>query len=317
MNKQLAVVDVDSVLSEYRIDKIENIDSFLGAVKLARGVAMLRQSLEPHVKSLRQIEGSKLGYLVDDGNYSDTVVCNALSEGMIRGAKPVMNEINIIAGGCYLTKEFFFRRLSEFDGLTNLSVDIGLPHVMREPGWAKSEDGKKNFPVQGSAVVAISVSWVLGGVPGRMDCTKTDTQDTRIPIRLHNKYSIDQVIGLAESKILRRVYKRITRSSWVKEDDVPTVQLSGEIEGEVVEQLKLSEPGDVEKPKPEVVSDIEAFCGSIVRKFARCKTQQELNVAMNMLLEANTKDAERTKWIGTLAGDREMQIDEDSLARAE
>lgn len=295
MNKQnqMTVVEVDDVLAEYSLDKLDTLAPFQRSIKMAQGMSLMRRAMEPHMPALLELKGSKLGFLCDDGQYSTNEIRDVLMEGMIRGARPVMNEINIIAGQCYLTKEFFARRISERPDVSNLSIDAGLPQVLREPAWEKGSDGK-NRPIAGSALISMSASWSQNGVPCRLDCVKSEKGDTRIPIKLNNKYGIDQILGLAESKLLRRVYKRITGSEWVKEDDVDSVPVLEETESAVIEQ----EPTEIEK-----------FCGAVVGKLARCSDQMKVNALVDELYQANTGDEERCRWIGELASERERQIE--------
>lgn len=297
MNKQnqLAVVDVDQVLSEYSLDKLDELAPFKRSIMLAKGMSMLRKALDPHMPDLMQLKGSKLGFLCDDGNYSEQQIRDVLMEGMIRGARPVLNEINVIAGGCYLTKEFFHRRIPEIPGVTNLAVETGLPQVLREPSWEKGTDGK-NRPVPGSALISMSASWRQNGVPCSLVCTKTDIADTRIPIRLNHKYGIDQILGLAESKLLRRVYKRITGSEWVSEDDVDT-----------------SKPDLLEVDEEKVDATDEDFANVVRRKFSRCTTQEQVSQTYRELEAANHDNEDRRQLIMDEASLREQDLAEETV----
>lgn len=213
---QMVVADVDDVLAEYSPRSLEPLKPFARSIRLAQGMSMMRKALEPHMDDLLALRGSKLGYRTDNDDqqsgYSREEIRDALMEGMFRGALPVGNEINIIGGNCYLTKEYFERALAELDGLTNLRIRYGTPQVLREPQWSKDERGKP-YVVFGAAMVSISATWMWHGKPLSLECEKTDTSDTRIALRVNHRYSLDQLIGKAESKLLRRVYKQCTGST--------------------------------------------------------------------------------------------------------
>jgi hypothetical protein len=301
MGEMIEANKLDQVLSEYSYDKIEALPTFQRALTLAKGIGQCLQLIEPHMKDLMELKGTKLGFLTDK-EYDKQTVKTILVEGMLRGAMPTGNEINVIGGNLYLTKEYFTRRLSEMPGLTNLRVDIGTPQVLREPRWEKTDNGK-NRSVPGAALVEISASWKTSGIPQSLQCRKSEDGDTRIPIRLDPFYSIDQILGKAESKLLRRVYKRITGSSWVQEDE------DDEIEA-------LPSEGQERLPEPEATSDLAEFEKAIRNKFGKLD-KEGLGKEASRLLKAN-KDSEAQYQIVTQAAmDREDELAGDTSDHGE
>lgn len=79
---------------------------------------------------------------------------------------------------------------------------------------------------------------------------------------------------------------------------------------ELAKEEAKEEAAKQPEPKQET-AEIEAFCGSIHRKYSRCKTQTELNATVDKLLEQNPEDQERVKWITQLASEREIQIEKE------
>ena len=66
-----------------------------------------------------------------------------------------------------MTKEGFQRLLSEYPGLTNLRVDIGVPVGAGDEG----------------CLVPCKASWQLDGVSDSLECEKLEDADYRIPVR--------------------------------------------------------------------------------------------------------------------------------------
>jgi hypothetical protein len=119
------------------------------------------------------------------------------------------NEINIIAGNLYVTKEGFERLLSEMPGLTNLKIQVGVP--------ATSEGG---------ALVPARSQWLYHGVADAMVWEKEDTADYRIPIKVNSAMGIDAIMGKAKSKVLRNIFARISGTQLAVVDDADDVEFT-------------------------------------------------------------------------------------------
>lgn len=278
---QLSVVEVDDVLAEYSLDKLDALTPFKKSCKFAVGMKLMMDAVEPHMDDLMFLKGSKLGFRTDrdtsDKSYSRQQIRDCLIEGMLRGAHPVMNEINIIGGNCYLTKEFFQRRLSELDGFANLHVAFGVP-LMKD----------------GGALVEMRATWLWKGQRQSMLCVKTDESDNRIAVRVNAGMGVDAVLGKAESKLLRRIYKKVTGSEWVEEDEVDAVPV-----------LEAEEPEQIEEQDP-----AEVFAHAIERKFARCFDVDDVEALRGSLIKANEGDQERRDAIMEASRMREADLSE-------
>lgn len=164
---------------------------------MARSLKMLRQLLTPALMAdVMELQGNKLGFRTDKdtkGGYPVEVVRDVLVQAMLRGVRPVGNELNIIAGQLYITKEGFERMLKDFPGLTNLQIEIGVP-AMGDKG----------------ALVPCRASWKINGVSDLLVCEKGSDSDYRIPIKVNEGMGVDAIQGKAKSKLFRRIYERLT-----------------------------------------------------------------------------------------------------------
>lgn len=132
--------------------------------------------------------------------YTPEEVRDPLIEAVLRGARVTGNEFNVLFGGCYLTKEYFVRKVMEFPGVSNV---IPTPGVAQKVG----EDG---------ALVPFTVRWLLNGeemVEERVEHGKRGEpgyRDERIPVKVNFGMGADAIIGKASRKIFAAVYARLT-----------------------------------------------------------------------------------------------------------
>ncbi len=165
---------------------------------MAKAMKRLQALMTPEIlRDVMELQGSKLGFRTDkdsDGGYKDPqIIRDIMIQALLRGLRPTGNEINIIAGSLYVTKEGFQRLLSEFPGLSNLHIDIGVP--------ANAGDG---------ALVPARASWKLDGKPDELICERRGDTDYRIAVRVNKGQGVDAIQGKAASKLFRRVYERLT-----------------------------------------------------------------------------------------------------------
>lgn len=186
----------------------KNGNEMAKALVTAKAMKMLRQLLTDALMiDLMSIQGTKLGYRTDkdtDGGYSQAIVRDVLIAAMIRGLRPTGNEINIIAGNLYVTKEGFTRLLAELPGFADFKFQMGVPQSC-----------------DGGALVPCDASWKWYGKLDVMKCTKTDEGDYRIAVRVNKGMGSDAILGKAESKLLRRIYQRCTGSAVGVDPDEP------------------------------------------------------------------------------------------------
>lgn len=202
---------IQEALSECGVEAISKLPMFMQAVKMAQGIAAMRAALtDQFVQTvLMPLMGTKLGFLTDldhdkEGRrYGLNVVRDCCIEAMLRGFNVVGNEFNIIAGGFYGAKAGWFRKVSEFPGLTHLALQPGVPYLNQD---------------KGGALVSYSASWRLDGKPMSLDCQYSKDGETvadlRIPVKVNGGMGADAILGKAERKVLYRIYQRVAGTTF-------------------------------------------------------------------------------------------------------
>lgn len=182
------------------------------ALIVAKSIKQFRNLLTDAVMSdIMELQGSPLGFKTDK-RYEVNVVRDCVVQAFMRGLRVTGNEMNIIAGNLYVTKEGFERLLAEMPGLTNLRVQVGVPQNL-----------------EGGALVPAKADWLMNGIPDSITWEKSETADYRIPIRVNSAMGVDAILGKARSKVLRNIYARISGTKLAVEAEADEVE-----EGEVV-----------------------------------------------------------------------------------
>lgn len=224
-NLQTSIAKIDEIVGKYGLSKLREAGSHMERmVLLAEGMQQLRGLITgPLLDKVMALQGSKLGYRTDKDNtekgYGPEVVKDVMVEATLRGAHMVGNEVNIIASGCYLTKEYFERATREFPGVTNIVVELAVP-TMKE----------------GGALVAGWVRYELNGEPKVYERYKfSDEKDMRIAVRVNSGMGADAVLGKAKRKLLAGLFEQLSGMSVVEGEvdegdiiDVPAVKRSSE-----------------------------------------------------------------------------------------
>lgn len=204
------ITELDRIAGEYSLDKIIDGKHFANALKMAEGMELLKRLLNDDVmKSINLLQGSRLGFRTDKQageKYPPMVVRDCLIEAVIRGARPIGNEFNIISSGAYFTREYFERAVKELDGLTDLDIQTKL----------KASEVREGTTVD----VGFDATWKLEGRPQTLSGT--------IPIRVNKRMGADAILGKMWRKVLARIHKKVTGSEHtlpegdVEDCDIPT-----------------------------------------------------------------------------------------------
>lgn len=163
--------------------------SLVKSFALAKCVGELRAFIFQLVPAIRPLVGTHLGFRTDKP-YSDDVVADCLTEAVIHDVRWVGNEMNIIAGRMYRTKEHYTRKVGELPGLTDLDPVPSIPRL--------TSDGA-------GAIVHYKATWKLNGVP--------QTIDRDFAIRVNNGMGADAITGKATRKMLAAIHARVTGSA--------------------------------------------------------------------------------------------------------
>jgi hypothetical protein len=185
-----------------------------------------------------ELQGSRLGFRTDldakrdsetkKFGYHQEVVKDVMIEALLAGALMTGNEVNIIAGNCYLTKEHYIRRNAEFPGLTDFVLEMGTPVLAGDKG----------------AFVQYRVDWKLNGKPDYIEGSrgKEDDIDTRICIRVNLGMGTDAIFGKAERKIRKKVHERLTGVITTRDGDIDDPPLTPTFESSNRRTVKAETP---------------------------------------------------------------------------
>jgi hypothetical protein len=225
----------------------------------SEAIESIERQLKPLLGNVMKLMNSPLGFKTDrppggkdrNGNpvqpYSQDTVCRCVIQALLKGAHVVGNQFNIIAGTCYLTKEFFRPAILKFPGVSNLVLMHG----------SHQKHGDRTMICEAIA------TWNFHGKPQELKFTKTESLDARIIVNAYSTSSPDEIRGKVEAKIYSRVYSVLTGMNW-EEDSEPK---SGVIEGTVL-SVSISEPEpacaaddldeESNEASPKPISDSEA-----------------------------------------------------------
>jgi len=224
--------------------------TFQAAALTAKAMIALREMFDrPGVMETMVIplRGSKLGFRTDRDvggkqPYSDNELKDPVIEGLLKGARLTGNEINIIAGGAYLTREFFQRILSETVGL-DYKVVHGIPRT--QPG---------------GCTITSAVTFTYQG--------KTEKEDLELAIKGDKYSTVDAYRGKADRKARAWLYSRLT-GVCVSDADIDDHEAI-DVRSTVVPPAATKPPQHpLEKPTPAVADYLEWAKGSDARNLKK------------------------------------------------
>lgn len=241
---------IDEVTTDFY--EIVNADEKSPAAAIIRAAAMqqLREMLTDDImQPIMALQGNKLGFITDrdrrkgpggyvkgDG-YPLEIVRDVTIWAAGNGARMVGNEINIIAGNGYLTREYFGRKLDDLLGPENWSILPEVPRIVRNP------DGKTG------ALVTGKLHW--------RDSAGEHTETLQLAIKGDEYASTDAYIGKYERKARKFILERCTRRRYSDGEAGDIIEgTATEIEDEPLRKSPLeSRRGrkPVTKPEPEEV----------------------------------------------------------------
>ena len=254
------VNQLESVITASRT-QIQSTNKLTRAIVMAKAMKALENAITPQIMSdFRHLMNQPLGFKTDrlpgakdrQGNpikeYSDSTIKRCIIVALLKGAELCGNQFNIIAGQCYLTKEYYERILIKDAGVRNLTWNIG-PAV---------KHGER------SAMMEAVASWIdREGNKRSLECVDNrnkDGLDMRIVVNAHNTSSPDELRGKGESKLLRRIAQQML-GDWVESPDDDAF---GTVEGSVNEPAAIEADGENPNGPPFPEFDaVEAFIDSV------------------------------------------------------
>lgn len=191
------IAQVDAIGEQCQMTALASGGSFQTTFMVAAAVQALRTAItDEMMQDIMALQGTRLGFVTDkdkSGGYDIKTVKECVIEATLRGFRPVGNEMNIIAGRFYGTKEGFERKVAEHPGLTDLRLKFGIPQ-------------NKN----GGAVVECSAKWLL--------CGLSQSLEREIPVKVNAGMGVDAILGKATRKLLKAVYGHVTGSEHTMPD---------------------------------------------------------------------------------------------------
>lgn len=207
--------------------------SVIAALNVAQGIADLREMFDqPEIKSrILALQDKAIGFRTDkDPNvmnrktnqpnvpYSWEVVKDCCIEATLRGLQLVGNQMNIISGRMYATKEGYDGLIRKLPNVSNFEVTLNVP---------KSAGNGVLIECEGA--------WIQDGTARTIKAT--------IPVKTDDYSTIEQSMGKATRKFLKRCYERMTGNTLSDGD-------AGEVGESIVAEPAKSEPTEFKPRKP-------------------------------------------------------------------
>ena len=189
-------------------------NSFKKSFALATGIQTIRNALTKEaMEVLMELQGNSLGFKTDkdrnrDGSkgpgYTMQVVRDVAIYAAMNDAYMCGNEVNIIAGNPYLTKEYYRRKINE---LIDRGFDINVEYGQ--------------YTVKGSTAMVPTVIII------KKEGQKDIKQQMNITVPCHAGFTgPDAILGKAEKRAKKWIYERLTGHMTQDGDveDIKTVQ---------------------------------------------------------------------------------------------
>lgn len=168
------------------------------AYDLAVAIEQLRELLTAeYLAPIMKLQGTRLGFRTDrdrndDGSkgpgYPMEIVKECFIEAILLGVQPVGNHFNIIAGGCYITKEGYGYLLKHLPQLTWWKITEELPRINADAT---------------SAAVTVKIEYSQNGVVAT-------PVSFPIPVKMNKRMGTDAVIGKARRKARKWLHEAVT-----------------------------------------------------------------------------------------------------------
>lgn len=144
--------NLDAIASQYRREVDDGLVGVRRSLATSATIAAMERALDDKtMASFIRLMNTELGFKTDRGEGTDkpaydvTVVRRVLIAGFLKGAYPIGNEINIIAGGLMLVKNYYVRAIREWPGVSGDPVyggEVTGPNRVRAWAWC-IRDGKR------------------------------------------------------------------------------------------------------------------------------------------------------------------------------
>jgi hypothetical protein len=108
-----------------------------------------------------------------------------------------------------------------------------------------------------TAAMDARASWCIGKERFSLECRKTDSGDMRIVVNAYETSGVDQMRGLAESKLLRRVFQTLTGIKSYDPEDLPADSEMGfELDGKLASPIQIEQVSDPDAEEAEEAEEV-------------------------------------------------------------
>jgi hypothetical protein len=267
------------------------------ALMLADMVKMSQAVVRKHMPTFMALQNNAVGFMTDKC-YTQSELEGPLTECLVRGLAPVMNQVNIIGGRLYIAVagcEALFDNNS--DWISPPKVHLGSVQIVKEPDeimlpkekWVEKSFGNKTWiqktrKLKGQARVEATAECIVRSDVG---ATRTVTVefldfsslgdkkgiDERIVIGVNEGMGEDAILGKARRRVLSRLFAAATGDrSWDWGDDDPDATIDAAPSSVTVLDgaAKPSASGDPFGPAP---GSVEEFA----ERATQCENMKELS----------------------------------------
>lgn len=232
------------------------------------------------IPEIREVIGSlmnsPMGFMTDKkGNdrYSLSEVAIVISQGLMVNAKPTHNEINIIAGNLFLTKNYYNRQLDEFQ---NDAIKVVGKNIEMDEFVVNGNTVSTNATVRYTIKALKEIPDLAVGKTKEMEFKR------RISLRTKSNDTPDAWEGKVERRILKKLYSYLSGVDIDSDDFIMYLDPRLEVTPKPTPgKIKLS---DKLKPEAEILPEEEESSPEAVQV-----SQVEEETEAEVLAEAGLK----------------------------
>jgi hypothetical protein len=217
-------------------------EGFGKTLAIATGLVAIQEAMtDETVAVLKALEGTDVGFKTDkdhlgSGYGSQTIKACAV-RALLNGAYLHGNEFNIIAGGCYLTQQYYLRKLREYPNVTDVQIDVDIPCVD-----SSRPAVKENYTMLVGGYACCRVNGRKVEIYAR---ESTKFGDQRMAVSAY-KADIDQAQGKARKRLAQRLFERIAGVDISDDSEMEDSVLVVEPEAESVEHQTIEPAAEVD-----------------------------------------------------------------------
>jgi len=170
------------------------------SIVLAKAVKYVEEALTPFKEHIESLKGKPLGFKLDKiEDYDWPLTRRIVAEALLKGARITGNEFNGIAKQCYLTKEYFVRKVKSWPGLVVSEEMFGVP---RQLNGQTVVDYKIICSITNEATPPVTTT---------VEYSREGPQ--AIPVRVNNGMGPDAILGKAKRKAYAGLLEKLINLS--------------------------------------------------------------------------------------------------------